>query len=724
MDKKTTRQQADNCLQQGDLDGALQHYSELCRLAPSDVEAWHLCSAVHGMLGNFREAAECCETAISLNPGLGPVYQNYAHALIRLERYAEAVNALLKTVELMPSDQNNLETLFNVCQHLLDLGTHETVIHVTRTVLGKRPDLHRFRLLHASAQAGAGNTDAAAALLQELTSSPLAYEAYLLLGEILQQTGKSADATACYRNAINLQPRAQAPVARLSRVMIEGGDTERARRLLDEYIANNPESPEILVELGYVEYLTGKDESAEQHYQKAIALKPGYALAYNNLGTLHQKHKRDDAARDAFLTALKSDPGFIPARCNLAYLYCAEGDYPEALQNYQMVLELDQKEEIAISGKAVVLDRMGDKEQALDLVKPLVSGSNPNIHTSLTFARTCKTDDDRQQAIRLLEDALHNQILASPDRMQIYFTLGNLYDRIKEYDAAFINYEKGNDMNSFPFDRSAHMKLLKATKEILTRNNLRRFSSSNNDSSLPVFVIGMPRSGTTLVEQILASHPEIHGAGELSHIRDIALNLHIESGDSRLYPLNLPHITHDTLEQISHRYIGVLTSMMDGEKRVVDKMPANFMFLGLIQLLFPKAQIIHCIRNPLDTCLSCYFQQFSNGQYYSYNQSDLAFYYNTYTEYMDHWEQNIDLPILHLNYRDLVENQEKYSRQLVEFTGLEWHEGCLDFHNNKRKILTASYDQVRRPIYSRSINRWKHYEKYLTALKSELLIDS
>jgi hypothetical protein len=230
----------------------------------------------------------------------------------------------------------------------------------------------------------------------------------------------------------------------------------------------------------------------------------------------------------------------------------------------------------------------------------------------------------------------------------------------------------------------------------------------------------MPRSGTTLVEQILASHPAVFGAGELLRVGEIAQRLPSALGSRLDYPLCLADFSQQAADAAAQEYLDYLQSLSGGEAtRVTDKMPGNFMHLGLIDLLFPGARIIHCMRDPLDTCLSCYSQNF-NGHEYTHDLSHLGHFYRDYQRIMQHWRGVVRVPVLEVQYEALVEDPEPGSRRLIEFCGLPWDDSCLRFYENKRTVVTASYDQVRRPIYKTSTERWRNYERHIDPLKAAL----
>ena len=228
----------------------------------------------------------------------------------------------------------------------------------------------------------------------------------------------------------------------------------------------------------------------------------------------------------------------------------------------------------------------------------------------------------------------------------------------------------------------------------------------------------MPRSGTTLTEQILASHPLVHGAGELLRMDEIRISLHGLTGEN--WPQCVNRLNRKTLDKLAQEHLDWLGRLASGKARVTDKMPHNFVLLGLIDLLFPEARVIHCQRDPMDNCLSMYFQGFNANHVYANNLEHLGAYYRQYERVMAHWRTVLRIPMMDMRYETMVAEPEQSARKLIEFCGLEWDDRCLRFYESGRAVSTPSYDQVRQPIYKKSVARWKRYEKYLEPLKRSL----
>lgn len=302
--------------------------------------------------------------------------------------------------------------------------------------------------------------------------------------------------------------------------------------------------------------------------------------------------------------------------------------------------------------------------------------------------------------------------------MHYHFALGKIFDDIKSFTKAFEHYLKGNTFKrkTIIYDSQNHSAFVDRLIKIYSKKYLQEKTACGSDSKLPVFIVGMPRSGTTLVEQIVSSHPQVYGAGELISLLRIENTIAKQFEASSPYPECMPLCKDSTLLRFSAEYLEELGNHSQDANCITDKMPDNFLRIGLIKTLFPYARIIHCQRNAMDTCTSIFLNYFGNDIRYSFDLTEIGQYYLDYTRLMEYWSSLFPSEILDVQYEELVMNQEIVSRQLIKYLGLEWDENCLDFHNNKRAVRTASSLQVRQPIYRNSINRWKHYEKHLEPL--------
>ncbi len=316
------------------------------------------------------------------------------------------------------------------------------------------------------------------------------------------------------------------------------------------------------------------------------------------------------------------------------------------------------------------------------------------------------------------------------ERSRLHFVLARVRERAGAYDHAFAHYRRANELlqesqgADGAADPAEQRRLVDRLIAVCTPAFFERVRSFGSDSEVPVFVVGMPRSGTTLAEQILASHPHARGAGELNDIDGLATRLPERLGGTQPYPECLERLDPATARAAADVYLGRLRQYGGTAARVIDKLPFNFVHLGLIAALFPRARIVHCRRDPIDTCLSVYFQDFAQSLPCGRDLGQLGRYYRDYERLMAHYAQVLPLPLFELRYEELTADQEAVSRRFVSFCGLEWDERCLRFHETERTVRTCSALQVRQPLYRSSVGRWKHYEAHLGPLLEALGRDS
>jgi len=307
------------------------------------------------------------------------------------------------------------------------------------------------------------------------------------------------------------------------------------------------------------------------------------------------------------------------------------------------------------------------------------------------------------------------------DNIALNFAAAELLDRVGRYDEAFAHARQANQLVGAKYEPAQVERSVDALIAYFTRRKIQSLPRSTLGDERPVFIVGMPRSGTSLVEQILASHPDVYGAGELEAIFQIAGQAEARlSGRGFAFPQSLDGITSSLADELAANYLRPLTALAPAARRITDKLPLNFLQLGLISILFPQARVIHCMRDPRDTCLSCYMTHFSSGNEFSYDLRSCGHFYRQYEKLMTHWKRALDLPILDVIYGQLVEDAEGQSRRMVEFLGLPWDPQCLRFYDNTRYVPTASNAQVRQPIYQSSVGRWRHYDKHLAPLLAAL----
>lgn len=504
------------------------------------------------------------------------------------------------------------------------------------------------------------------------------------LGNALMRTGERVKALACFRQANSTSPDNPKIHVTLAEALLEGGETSVAISHFNAALQLMPGLPQANRGLGKAYLILGKLSLAEKHYNEAIAAGDahpatfsGYAFTLNHLG-------QAEKAIDTIDKAIALNPG-----------------QPNLLQ-----------------AKAKLLEQHGRYEEAFRLLSDLekVGALDPTGACALT--RISKRFNFSDKALKIVDDLLGQPSILPIYRKKLYFAAAHLLDELGRYDAAFEYFRKANDTIKLNFDYDKFHQYIDKIIATFSSERMSTLPRATNADSRPIFIVGMPRSGTTLVEQILASHPNIHGGGERCEIPDLIGRL-CSAGDNS-YLKSLPDKQPEDLESLASECLHQLKSVDPEATRITDKLPENFLHLGLIRLLFPMATIIHCKRHPFDTCLSIYFQDFTWSHCYASDFEDIGRYYLEYDRLMHHWEQTLGASIFTIQYEDLVADQEKQSRSILHHCGIDWDGRCMDFHEHQRIVMTASYNQVRRKIYTTSVGRWRNYEPYIFPLRNIL----
>jgi tetratricopeptide (TPR) repeat protein len=516
-------------------------------------------------------------------------------------------------------------------------------------------------------------------------------DAWNFLGAARMAEGKLNEATACYREAVRLQPDLAGAHNNLGDALLKQGNAAAALTCLQAALRLLPKSGEVHFNLGRVYQAQGKWKEARACMEQAVRLKPDLAPAHKQLGILLVQEREAEAALPGLRDAVRLHPQDASAQSNLATALVEQGKVGEAVAHYREALRLDPNDVGALSSAA--------------------------IHDFFPLA------EDQVERMRTL---LNHPDLPPTSAIMLHFGLAHLRQRAGDYDAAFDYFRQGNAVRRRLFQQTGRAFDLQAVHgridwfvRTFTPAYFRQIEGVGLDSETPVFIVGMPRSGTTLVEQILSRHRQVHGAGELHDIGRLAdsltAGLRAAGGDGD----PLARLVQQKGRGLAEGYLQRLTLLGGAAVRVIDKMPMNFLHLGLIATLFPRARVFHCRRDPLDTCLSCYLQHFRELNFTS-DLEDLGKFYREYERLMAHWRTALPLRLLDVSYEELVHDQEAVSRRMISFCGLDWDERCLAFHENPRRVHTMSMLQVRRPMYASSVGRWKRYDKHLEPLRKAL----
>ena len=593
----------------------------------------------------------------------------------------------------------------------------------TRALLGKYPEFgFGWKLLGGTLQMQ--GKDALPAFRKVAELMPADAEAHFNLGVVLKGAGRLEDAAASNRKAIELKPDFAEAYSNLGNIQQELGQFGDAVTSYRRAIQVKPDSAIAYNNLGTALKDLGSLDAAIASYRKAIRLNPAYAEAYSNLGNVLKDLGRFDKAVENCRRALDLNPGYAEAHSNLGNILKDIGQLEEALAGFHQALAIDPKCDKAILGMSQLFMINGEMERAEEAIMKALSFKPDNLEARFMLAqvRKTRTEDENLAALVKAEEAVRNNLLVLPYQkaVSLNFALGKSLDDLGDHDRAFPHFIEGCRLKraTLEYDAVQMTQQFDKTIGVFDEDVIERLRGGGNPSETPIFVLGMPRSGTTLVEQIIASHPEVHGAGELPDMQSIAQR---EVSGTAGFPGNILNLDGDTLRKWGDDYVADLQRRAPDARRITDKMPINFWFIGLIHVMLPNAKIIHVCRNPVDTCLSCYTKLFSGALNQTYDLGELGRYYVDYARLMEHWRKVLPAgAFLDVRYEDIVVDQETEARHIIDFCGLEWNDACIDFHKHNRPVGTASVTQVRRPIYKSSVERWRHYEKFLGPLLKEL----
>jgi hypothetical protein len=472
----------------------------------------------------------------------------------------------------------------------------------------------------------------------------------------------------------------------------------------------------------------GQYRAAMARYAEAVRIQPAQAEYHFGLAVAALRADQRALVEPHLLEAARLKPDYAAAQDGLAQWYILAGDLAKALHHSAAAIRLEPQNHDFAIGRAYVLNAAGRVEEAWAAIEPLFARGDADPQATVLYTQLAQRLQPRreheQRAAREVERTLAAPGLPAAGRTALHFAAAGLFDRLGRYDDAFAQARLGNDAGRRPYDPVAHSAWVSRQIDYFTPERLAALPRASHGNRRPVFIVGMPRSGTSLVEQILDSHPSVAGRGELRALGRIAGALDAADASAGSYPESLESISVRRANRLAADYLTLLEGGVDPAKAtaryVTDKMPANLFGLGLAEVLLPGARVIHCVRNPLDTCLSCYMTYFAFGNEFSADLSHLGAYYRDCRRMMDHWKRVLGLRILDVRYEDVVLDAEGQARRMLEFLDLPWDDRCLRFHENPRRVGTASNDQVRRPLYASSIGRWKHYEHHLGDLIAAL----
>lgn len=541
------------------------------------------------------------------------------------------------------------------------------------------------------------------------------------MGAALFQLRRFEDAIASFRTALDLDPETNGAHHNIGNAYKELNCPEQARDNYEKALLRNPEDPGTHFNLGEVLWRLGELQEALAHYREVTSRQPGFLPAHQLLGELLCELERPEEAVSSFRQALSVAPRSAEIHNNLGVAYKMMGDLEQAIDCYRQSLELDPGDAKGygnLGNTQMALGLRGDAEASFRKATRL----DPDYAEAHRFLAHIRKHKEYDEDIRAMEAAFDKVGVSDRQRMHLAFGLGTAFENLQDYDKAFHYLATGNAIKrkEFQYATEEHGRYFQDIARLFDPALFAARHGTGSADETPIFILGVPRSGTTLVEQILASHPQVHGAGEIGTLSEVARKW-LGEIDGVPFPHSIHEADAGVFRRVGEDYLRELRTHSSGARFIVNKSTGNHVYAGLIKLALPNATIVHCNRNPADNGLSLFRTLFTKeGHHYAYDLAEIGRYFPVYTALMDHWRAVLPGVIFDVDYEGLIADQEATTRALLEFCGLDWDDACLDFHKSKRPVHTASVAQVRKPIYADSIESWRRYEKHLSPMLDEL----
>ncbi|MGH8129291.1 MAG: tetratricopeptide repeat-containing sulfotransferase family protein [Steroidobacteraceae bacterium] len=639
--------------------------------------------AIHA--GSLLRAEFICREYLEKNPGSVEHLRLLGHALMKQARYADAEQTVRLAISLRPDFPHlheDLGSIFALQQRF------EEAVPCFREAIRLEPRL------------------------------PLAHRK---LGEALASLGRGKDADASFEEYFE-QDADKGKVA-IALDHLRSGRKPEAIETLRAALRESPDNIDAMRCLAQI-YLQDKERlgDAEALLRRATSLAPGYTAAWMLLGGVLHEVGRHRESVDAFRQATVLEPRNAPGWTGLGNAHSFSGDVERAREAYERAVELDPRAPGAQMGLGHVLKTLGDQSGALRAYRAAIAAKPDfgEVYWSMANLKVFRFEDTEVEAME--EQVTRGELSDSAD-IHFRFALGKAWEDKGDYDRAWHYYDTGNQKQR---KQVFHDPVLVEARhdhiiEVFDREFLERHAGTGYESAAPIFIVGLPRSGSTLIEQILASHSQVEGTQELPTLPRLASSIGRYRPDQKQYPYTVRDLRARDFHAYGRQYMEETAPYRFTDKPFfTDKLPNNFSHVGLIHLILPQAKVINARRHPFDSCLGSYKQLFGKGQHFTYDMSELADYYRKYHETMQHWHRVLPGKVLDVHYEETVTDLETQVRRILAHCGLPFDHACVHFHETGRAVKTASSEQVRQPIYTRALGYWRHYEKHLASWKEEL----
>ena len=636
-------------------------------------------------------------------------YQN-ARDLIHKKEYLQAISQLNEILRIFPNELNSIYLLIDC---FIKINKPLEALEFTHKALSFKSDDKKLLLLEIRLNEFLERDSEAIFLLKTFINKYSDFSALKQLSNLLVKQDKADEADDIVKDFF--ENNEDYGLLYKGVRHLHASRYRKAEDAFKKLLIEDENNIDALRFMGILAFKSGNHDIAEAMLTKALRLDPTYSLVWANLAQVYSVTGQLDKAKKSFKNILNMEPrnGLIWAEYGTVLTKLA--NYEESKDAYLKALDFKSDSPRVHLSLGHVYKTMGEIENSIDSYKSTIIQNKLSGEAYWSLANL-KTYSFSENEIKVMEETLKAD-MSDIERSQMHFALGKAYEVKKDFDNSFNNYFKGNEVKK-GLTKYSSDDTTDNTKRILdffNLENIRDFSKSLTVNQDPIFVLGMPRSGSTLVDQIISSHSQVDGTQELPNIIKIASELN--SNNQNTYPEILKELDELKLTEMGNNYLSETTWARKNAPFFIDKMPNNFIHIGLIKTILPNAKIIDTRRDPMDTCFSCYKQFFARGQLFTYSLEDLGNYYTDYIKAMNHWHNVYGKDIYTVHYDNVINKTEETIRELIDYCNLPFEKECLEFYKSSRPVKTPSAEQVRQPIYKSGLNYWKNYEKHLVPLK-------
>ncbi|TIX50693.1 tetratricopeptide repeat-containing sulfotransferase family protein [Alteraurantiacibacter aquimixticola] len=682
----------------------------------TEPQALDMAGKLYGR-GQFQQAERVCRQIIQHKPSLADAHNILGVVLNALGKRDEGIASLRKAIELSPRNANYHSNLGEILRMGGDLEEARKALEISLKLNPDNPQaLNNLGIVHYENKE---YEEATGLYRKALKFNPSFAEAYNNLGNALRLIDERDEARKAYQEALAIRETYPEAYNNLGTLLREERKVDQAEHAIRKAIQQKPNYIDAYNNLATLLHIEGQDVEALRQMTEALKIEPRNSKSLLLTARIQLKRGNHEAVEKACKMVLHDDADNAEARHVLAQLAHERDHFDAAVKLMERAVELSPENPELRNFYGVTLKSVGRLDEARDQLRKAIE-LEPNNYGSYSTLNDLVDFSEEKELYEKLQELMKDIDPETPERnIPLYYAYAKALDDNGKKAEALKYYISGGKMKreQLAYDEAESAKFFDDIKKAFPAKLFKNRPFAGNDIDRPVFIVGMPRSGSTLAEQIISAHPEVHGAGEVKHFSKAVHQLRDRFPSLSAYPAIMGEMDERQYALLADTYLKAISQGAGNCSRVTDKLLTNYFFCGLINILYPNAKIINTRRNPVDTCLSAFTKLFKDDMPHSYDLGELGQYYQRYAALMDHWQKVLPKgAMMTVQYEDVVADTEAKAREIIDFIGLEWDPACLEFHTSKRPVKTASVAQVRKPIYKTAVERWRKYGNGLKPL--------